>query len=134
MNILKVITKAFWGSVVDPTSFSCLNNVLEQKNINQKCLIFQQSHNFFRTVINAFAIMLCIEDLSLFNISELKDWLAYNNWRWLIERAVKHVGSFAINDIRKNAASKTEKDIETALAAKKVEWAVAHPQANRNQD
>lgn len=65
--------------------------------------------------------MLCIEDLSLSNISKLKDWLAYNNWRWLIEQAVEHVGSFATNDIRKNAASKTEKDIETALAAKKVE-------------
>lgn len=134
MNVLKVITKAFWGSVVDPTSLSRLNNVLGRKNVNQKCLIFQQNHDFFRTVIDALAIALCMEDLSLSNISGLKDWLAHNDWRRLIERAVEHVGPFATNDMRENAASKTEKDVETALAAKKAEWAAAHPQANRDQD
>ena len=127
MNVPKVTANAFWGSVTDPTSLSRLNNVLARVTVDKKCSNFQQSHDFFRTVIDALVIALCIEDLSLSNISELKDWLAHHDWRRLIERVVEHVGPFATNDIREKAASKTENDVETALVAKKAAWAAAHP-------
>ncbi len=62
------------------------HNVLAQKGVNIKIKDFHACDNFFKTIVQAHIIALCMHHQGLTKINDLQTWLFRNDWANLISQ------------------------------------------------
>ncbi len=79
MNLLRLFFITFWGKSNDHYSLQRFHNVLVRKGISKKVKDFHACDNFFRTIVQAYIIALCMHHQSFTKIDDLQTWLSKDN-------------------------------------------------------
>ena len=92
MNFLSLLFGKFWGIVGDIISLNQYHGILKRKNVTKKAnnKNFHHSDEFFRIIIKAMVVTLCIQAVGCSTINELQLWIGRSNWPTLIAKVVKN--------------------------------------------
>ena len=102
MNLLRLFFITFWGKSNNHYSFQQFHNVLARKEMNKKVKDFYAYDDFFRTIVQAHIIALCMHHKGFTKIDDLQTLLCKNNWPDVIAQVEKqYLGLDKVQDIRK---------------------------------
>ncbi len=114
----------FWGVAGDVVSLNHYSDILKRKRICKKLdnNNFHYTDKFFRIVIEAMVVTLCMHVVRYSTIDELQTWIGRSDWPALISK-VEHnyLGIFTVQHIRDEASTKTTTTVVSMLNTKKRE-------------
>ncbi len=81
MNLLSMLIGKFWDIAVDLVSLNWYSGILKCKHISKKPdnNHFQQTDDFFRVIIEAMIIVLCIHGAGCSTIDKFQTWIGRSN-------------------------------------------------------
>ena len=130
MNILKLFLGATWGNLGDRISLARFQIALKQKNVTKTPKDFHVCDDFFRTIVIAFVVTLCMHGASCDRLPAFRTWLSKNNWRKLIlAMSNLYIDLFKPGSLRAEARSEVKEEVVLAVATEEAEWI-----NGRNQD
>ena len=95
---------------------------------------FHACNDFFKTVIDANVVTLCITSAGCKDISTYKKWLVNSNWPKEIFRLENlNLKPFEVQKLRSQATQKVNETTATTLAAKQEEWNAANRDTEATQ-
>lgn len=106
--------------------FECFNEILKCKHINRVALTknFHHLDNFFRTIIEALTMTLCIYVAGCQIINTFQELLGSSNWPIFIAKVkAEYLEIFKVLSICIKASKQTKNAVVVALAEKKAKWA-----------
>lgn len=136
INALRLFHITFWGRPSDKYSLQRFHAVLSRKGVTQKVKDFHACDEFFRTVIHAHVIALCMHHLGLIKIDDFQTWLSRNNWPELIRSIEqKFLGPEEVQNIRdyigEEAFAKVARRLDIRKQGFKTEQEVARQSGTR---
>ena len=125
MNLLSMLFGKFWGVAGNVVSLNRYSGILKRKYICKKRdnKNFHHTDEFFRVVIEAMVITLCMHVVRCSIIDKLQTWIGRSDWPTLISQVIRdHLGIFTVQRIRDEASTKTTTTIASMLDTKRREW------------
>ena len=120
MNILKLLLTTFWGQSGDEFSLQRLAMALRRSAVSPKNTHkeFHACDDFFRTVIQANVIVLCINESGCTSSAAFQTWLSRNNWPALLKLVQeKYLNPLSVHLIKKQADQQVESEVADLLKA-----------------
>ena len=130
INVLALFFDKFWGTTGNIVGLDRFNGILKRKHITRAALTknFHHSDDFFRTVIEALVVCLCMHVAGCQTIDQFQDWIGSSDWPTLIAKVEsEYFGIFKVHTIRTGASRRTKNAVAIALAERKEEWANTIP-------
>ena len=123
MNVLKLFLCAVWGKQADRISLARFQVALARKGASKEANDFHACDDFFRTVVMAFAIALCMHGTSCSTLPEFKAWLSRNDWPSMVDNVEKeYLDPFKVVELRDHATQEVEGEIDAAIELEKTAW------------
>lgn len=125
INVLFLLFGKFWGVAGSIVGLDHYNGKLKRKYIAKaaQTKYFHHSDDFFRTVIEALVVSLCMHTAGRQTIHAFQDWVGKSDWPTLISTVEsQHLGIFKVHSIRAKASIRSRKDAAVALLEKKQVW------------
>ncbi len=122
MNLLSMLFGKFWGVAGNMVSLNCYSGILKKKYIYKKPdnNNFHHTDEFFRVVIEAMVMMLCIYIARCSTIDKLQTWIGRFNWPILINKVERdYLGIFTVQCIQDKISTKTTTTITSKFDTKK---------------
>ncbi len=124
MNFLSMLFGKFWGVAGDMVSLNRYHDILKQKYVSKTAdnNNFHHFDDFFRTVIEAMVVTLCIHTTGCSTIDELQIWIGRSDWPTLIANVEKnYLDIFKVQSIRHTVHCKTTAIVDTMIDVQKKE-------------
>lgn len=125
MNILRLFLTTFWGQSQDEFSLQRLAVALRRSAVSPKNTIkeFHACDDFFRTVVQANLIALCMNVSGCASSAAFQTWLSRNNWPALLKLVVeKYLSPLAVHTFRKESDQQVESEVAKLLKTRQQEW------------
>lgn len=123
MNLLRLLLNALWGQKEDRISLARFKMGLGRQNATRDAKNFHASDDFFRTVIKAFVIALCMHGAKCADLRSFKKWLSENDWPNVIEEVeAAHLGAFKSAEADAAASEALHDEVSAAIAQEKSDW------------
>lgn len=122
MNLLRLFYTTFWGKSKNHYLIQQFLNVLARKKVSMKIKDFYTCNDFFRTIVQAHIIALCIHYQGLTKINDLQTLLSGVNWPGMIAQIKKQYLSFEkVQNLYNRREIDIFMDMATNLNARKQE-------------
>ena len=119
MTVLKTFFQILWGKSRETSSLSRCHDALRRPKVFKDIQNFYTSNDFFKIVIDANIVALCIISVGCKDISKYKKWLVNLDWSEKIFRLKNlNLKPFEIQKLRSEATQKVNKTTAIIFAAK----------------
>ena len=126
MNFLFILFDQFWGVAGDIVSLNYYAGILKQKYVTKAAdnNHFHHSDNFFRTIMEALVITVCMHLAGCSTIESFHAWIERLDWPFLIDNVKQScLGVTRVCLIQEKGSTRTNTAVAAALRAKKEHWA-----------